>query len=99
VSNKPHDRHHIIPKSRCRQLGINPKFAGNVVPVTTGKHRAWHQLFGNKTPAEAIAQIEAEWSLSANGQAEFKRLSGNICLMQRKTAIQVREKQRGGTNK
>jgi len=83
VSRNPKDRHHIIPKSRCREIGINPKFEGNVMTVSTSKHRAWHTLFGNKTPEEAIAAIEAEWSLSAEGQAEFKRLT-NVRLMRRK---------------
>lgn len=84
MSRKLQDRHHIIPKSRCREIGISPKFTGNVVLVGASKHRAWHTLFGNKTPAEAIALIEAEWSLSEQGQAEFKRLSGNVVLMKRK---------------
>jgi hypothetical protein len=83
MSSKPKDRHHIIPKSRCRDFGIDPHFAGNMVKVTTSKHRAWHTLFGNKTPDEAIALIEVEWSLSEAGQAEFKRLMsrhGNVRL-------------------
>jgi hypothetical protein len=83
VSRNLKDRHHIIPKSRCRQIGINPKFEGNVVKISTSKHRAWHTLFGNKTPAEAIAAIEAEWSLSAEGQAEFNKLT-NVRLLRRK---------------
>lgn len=52
--------------------------------VTTSKYRAWHILFGNKTPAEAIAQIEAEWSLSEEGQAEFHRLWGNPTSLTKK---------------
>ncbi len=84
MSRKLTDRHHIIPKSRCREIGINPKFAGNVVTVGASKHRAWHTLFGNRTPAEAIALIEAEWSLSGEGQAAFNRLSGNVVLMKRR---------------
>jgi hypothetical protein len=84
MSNKPYDKHHILPKSRCRELGINPNFPGNVVRVKTGKHRAWHQLFGNKTPEEAIQAIQDEWSLSKEGEAEFKRLT-NVRLFRRKT--------------
>jgi hypothetical protein len=83
MSSKPKDRHHIIPKSRCRELGVSPHFEGNVMKVATSKHRAWHTLFGNKTPEEAIAVIEAEWSLSEAGQTEFKRLT-NVRLFRRK---------------
>ena len=99
MSSKTQDRHHIIPKSRCRELGINPKFSGNVVTITTGKHRAWHQLFGNKTPIEAIALIEAEWSLSAERTSRIqKTVRQSSCLMQRSTnSKSKKEKQRGGT--
>lgn len=81
--SKPKDSHHVIPKSRCKALGINPNFTGNVVRVTTSKHRAWHTLFSNKTPEEAIATIQEEWSLSQAGEAEFKRLT-NVRLFRRK---------------
>ena len=83
MSRKLKDRHHIIPRSRCREIGISAKFEGNVVMVSTSKHRAWHILFGNKTPEEAIAAIEAEWSLSDAGEAEFKRLT-NVRFLRRK---------------
>ena len=78
-----YDRHHIVPRARCRELGINPKFSGNVIRVRTTKHRAWHTLFGAQTPEEAIETIRREWSLSEEGQAEFNRLSGNVVLMKR----------------
>jgi hypothetical protein len=78
-----YDRHHIVPRARCRELRINPKFCGNVIRVRTTKHRAWHTLFGAKTPEEAIETIRREWSLSEQGQAEFNRLSGNVVLMKR----------------
>lgn len=80
-----YDSHHIVPRARCRQLKINPKFRGNVMRVRTVKHRAWHTLFGAQTPEEAIETIRREWSLSAEGQAEFQRLSGNLVLMKRST--------------
>lgn len=80
---KPKDKHHIIPRSRCKELGIDPHFDGNVVRINTSKHRAWHTLFGNKTPDEAKAAIEDEWSLPEAGQAEFKRLT-NVRLFRRK---------------
>lgn len=78
-----YDRHHVVPRARCRQLRINPKFRGNVIKVRTTKHRAWHTLFGAQTPEEAIETIRREWSLSEEGQAEFNRLSGNVVLMKR----------------
>lgn len=80
-----YDCHHIVPRARCRQLRINPKFRGNVVRVKTSKHRAWHTLFGAQTPEEAIETIRREWSLSAKGEAEFNRLSGNVVLIRNKT--------------
>lgn len=81
--SKTYDRHHVIPRAVCRKIGISPDFEGNVVRVKTSKHRAWHTLFGAQTPEEAIATIEAEWSLSETGFAEFKRLT-NVRLFQRK---------------
>lgn len=84
MSSRPTDRHHIISRATCKKLGIEPNFEGNVVRVKTGKHRAWHQLFGSKTPEEAIQVILDEWSLSKQGQAEFKRLT-NVRLFRRKT--------------
>jgi hypothetical protein len=83
MSSKPVDRHHIIPRVVCKKLGIDPNFEGNIVRVKTNKHRAWHQLFGSQTPEEAIATIEAEWSLSEAGEREFKRLT-NVRLFRRK---------------
>lgn len=83
MSSKPVDRHHIIPRVICKDLRINPNFKGNVVKVKTSKHRAWHTLFGTKTPEEAIAVIEAEWSLSKEGEAEFKRLT-NVRFINRR---------------
>lgn len=80
MSSKPHDRHHIIPKIRCRDLGISHCFHGNIIRVKTTKHRAWHTLFGASTPEEAIATIQAEWSLSKEGQTEFNRLTQNVRL-------------------
>ena len=83
--SKTYERHHIIPRSVCKTLGIEPNFTGNIVRVETSKHRAWHQLFGSSMPEEAIAAIQTEWSLSAEGEAEFKRLTNNVRLFRRKT--------------
>jgi len=81
---KVKERHHVIPRVRCRELGIPPNFNGNVRKVSVSKHRAWHTLFGAMTPNEAIEAIGREWSLSADAQEEFARLTGNVQLMKRK---------------
>lgn len=84
MSDKTMDRHHIISRATCKRLGIDPKFEGNVIKVKTGKHRAFHTLFGTATPEEAVEIIRNEWSLSEQGEAEFKRLT-NVRLFRRKT--------------
>ncbi len=81
---KAKDRHHIIPKVRCRELGIAANFHGNVKKVSVSKHRAWHTLFGTALPEEAIEIIRKEWSLTAEGEQALKRLLGNISLLRRK---------------
>ena len=83
MSSKTYDKHHIVPRSTCLKLGIAPDFEGNIVRVKTGKHRAYHTLFGSATPEEAIKILLAEWSLSQAGEAEFKRLT-NVRLFRRK---------------
>ena len=77
------DRHHLVPKSRCKELGINPNFPGNVRKVRVNKHRAWHVIFGNMTAEEAIEHIRAEWSLDQEAQRTFDRLRGNVELLRR----------------
>ena len=69
-----YDRHHVIPRSVCKDLGINPNFFGNIRKVKTNKHRAWHLLFGSATPEQAIEIIRQEWSLSEAGHTEMQRL-------------------------
>jgi len=78
------DRHHVIPRVRCRGLGIPPNFAGNVKKVSVSKHRAWHTLFGTALPEEAIEIIKQEWSLPEEGEQALKRLLGNVSLLRRK---------------
>jgi hypothetical protein len=84
VAARSRDRHHIIPRVRCRDLGIQPNFPGNVIKVRTSKHRAWHTLFGSLTPDEAIEVIRNEWSLSSEAQATFNGLTRNVKLIRRK---------------
>ena len=49
--------HHIIPTSRGGT--DNPE---NLKSVCVLKHRAWHALFVNMTPEEAIEHIRKEWT-------------------------------------
>ena len=81
---KAKDRHHVVPRVRCRELGITPTFTGNVRRVSVSKHRAWHTLFGTALPEEAIEIIRNEWSLTDEGEQFLKRLLGNISLLRRK---------------
>lgn len=69
-----YDRHHIIPQSVCRRLGIDPNFEGNVKTIRQDRHRAWHLLFGNMTSEEAIGHIRKNWSLPDDIKREFDRL-------------------------
>jgi len=81
---KAKDRHHVIPRVRCRELGIRPDFNGNIRKVSVSKHRAWHTLFGTALPEEAIEIIKSEWSLTGEGEHALKRLLGNVSLLRRK---------------
>lgn len=82
---KPKDHHHVIPRVRCKALGIAPNFAGNVKKISVSKHRAWHTLFGTALPEEAIEIIKREWSLPEEGEQALKQLLGKVSLLRRKT--------------
>lgn len=82
--SKAKDLHHIIPRARCKQLGINPSFRGNTKKVTVSRHRAWHTLFGTALPEEAIEIIKREWSLTEEGERALRQLVGNVSLLRRK---------------
>lgn len=79
------DCHHVIPRVRCRKLGIPPNFVGNVKRISVSRHRAWHTLFGTALPEEAIEIIRSEWSLAEEGEEALKQLLGNVSLLRRKT--------------
>ncbi len=81
---KAKDRHHVIPRVRCRELGIAPNFNGNIRRVSVSRHRAWHILFGTALPEEAIEIIRSEWSLTEEGERTLRRLLGNVSLIRRK---------------
>ncbi|MCR4329590.1 MAG: HNH endonuclease [Candidatus Roizmanbacteria bacterium] len=48
--------HHIIPTSRG-----GTDSPSNLKTVCVLKHRAWHALFSNMLPEEAIELIRKEW--------------------------------------
>ncbi len=51
-------KHHIIPRSR----GGNGN-GDNILKITRRFHEAWHIVFGNMTPEEAIRFIEIIFSI------------------------------------
>lgn len=81
---KAKDRHHVIPRVRCREMGISPNFIGNVRKVSVSSHRAWHILFGTALPEEAVEIIRRDWSLGEEGEQTLQRLLGNVSLLRRK---------------
>jgi hypothetical protein len=81
---KAKDRHHVIPRVRCRELGITPNFNGNVRRVSVSRHRAWHTLFGTALPEEAIEIIRSEWSLTEEGVRTLRQLLGNVSPLRRR---------------
>lgn len=80
MSHCSYERHHLVPRVRCRELGISPSFSGNVRRVSTRKHRARHTFSGSQTPEKAVETICREWMLDRESQAEFNRLTGNVRL-------------------
>ena len=46
--------HHVVPKSRCQELGVNKDSPRNKVVVDKKAHDLYHQLFSNMTPYEAF---------------------------------------------
>lgn len=71
--SKKKSRHHIIPRSQGGQDN------GNIVLLSENVHKAWHILFDDRTPEEAIEYLPrllASWQLSANkGNKKWSRLS------------------------
>ena len=58
---KKNTTHHLVPRSRCRELRLNGNQKGNTAIVPNNKHEAWHILFGNMTPEEIILHIIDCW--------------------------------------
>lgn len=68
---KKKTQHHLIPVSR------GGKDFGNIVLLSENVHKAWHVLFGNRTPEEAIAYLPI---LLNRWQEEAERKSWNPSL-------------------
>lgn len=50
------DKHHRLPKSKGGDSS-----ASNMSIVFVEEHRAWHRLFGNKSPQEIARIISERW--------------------------------------
>ena len=46
--------HHIIPKYRCKEIGIDPDFEGNIIRLARLEHAEahWHRWFKHKDPRD-----------------------------------------------
>lgn len=53
----PPTQHHLIPRSRG-----GPTKRENLLEVPQRLHQAWHYLFGNMTPEQAMLYIASTWS-------------------------------------
>ena len=49
--------HHLIPKSRGGSDDPD-----NIRRISDKIHRAWHMVFGNMTPDEAVDHIKDHWA-------------------------------------
>jgi len=70
--SKHKNTHHIIPTSR-----EGPRKEWNEyyweIKKHQEKHQAWHQLFDNRLPSEAISRIRKKWTL-ADGKLDTEKL-------------------------
>ncbi len=64
----PDTDHHLIPRSR----GGETK-PGNLMVVPERLHQAWHYIFRNMTPEEAMIYIAAQWAPA--GYVKFLQIS------------------------
>jgi hypothetical protein len=53
-------RHHLHPRSRLQDPLVSPP--GNIRDFRHRYHYAWHQLFQNMVPIEALACVAAMWA-------------------------------------
>ncbi|MDE1970845.1 MAG: hypothetical protein KGI50_04710 [Patescibacteria group bacterium] len=60
--------HHLIPRSRCDELGIKQKSDKRNLKKINGKlHIAWHTLFTNRTPYEVVYFLYMLRALNLDG--------------------------------
>lgn len=86
MSNKKHgNSHHLIPSSRIPKHLNSPNRTWNIKKKTSiKKHRAYHFLFNNRLPCEAIEMIRAK---------KAKRRYSKNCLNRKKRQkIKARER-------
>ena len=86
-----HD-HHIIPKYRCKELGIDPDLPENIVRLTRKEHaNAHYQLWlENKDPRDLVAA-----QLIAKGEIDGYDTSGkNHPMYGRKHSEESKQKMR-----
>ena len=87
---KPHYHetlHHLVPQSRCHELGIKDKDdQRNLRKIDDEKHRVWHALFTNSTPHEVVHQLyalyEAQMDIIMLGRTEWTILFGTMNLLE-----------------
>ncbi len=86
--------HHLIPRSRCEELGIAVKNdKRNLKKITDKLHTTWHALFVNLTPYEVIQLLyelhyfrQEHLFIMKNAEA-WKILFGEMTLLEACVAI------------
>ena len=83
-------KHHIIPKYKCKELGINPNFSENIVEVSRKDHARIHwgyfcndlrPLFEYITPEQwiidliPIGDMKDMWAANVNNKNEIAGIS------------------------
>lgn len=75
------DVHHLIPRSRCKEIGIEPNFRGNKINLPRVVHVAWHDVFENLMPEEVLHLICVKGfrpkARDKNQVAAWKTIFGN----------------------
>jgi hypothetical protein len=76
------ENHHVIPRSRTREFGLNQKDPNNQVEVDSHLHNLYHQLFANKAPWEIIDYLSKTfWGGKYNSHMprQAKIIGGPMC--------------------
>ncbi|MBI5153168.1 MAG: hypothetical protein HZA36_01785 [Parcubacteria group bacterium] len=81
--------HHLIPRSRCEELGIiNKNDKRNLKKINGKLHTTWHALFVNLTPYEVIQllymlyRFRQEDLFIMKNRDEWKILFGDMTLLE-----------------